>query len=911
MMNLRKFTLILTLLVAAGLSAYSQNDTISVKTIVAKTEKFNLEHPVEKVYLQFDKPYYAVGDTVWFKVYLTMDVHMPSNISKVVYVDILNSKDSIVQKLKLPVLGSTAFGDILLNKPLYKQDNYHIRAYTNWMRNSDAAYFFNKTIPVGNGVDKDVITNATITGLVKSGNAKIDAIIHYNTPDGRAYSGRKVSWKIQSTDDETLGKGKETTDALGNANITFTTKKTDGLNTAMLVTSLDLDNKSSNNSFSLKHVGAPMDVQIFPEGGDLINGIKNRVAFKAIKPNGLGIDVKGTITDNTGAVVATIASQHLGMGVFELQPENGKTYKASITFPDGTQNNYNLPAAKNNGMTINVSNADPEKVIITYYASDEFFQANRNKTIGTVGQVGQIICYGTQIPLVTKAWSRSVLKSSLTSGIVKFTIFAPNGDALAERSVFVQRDDQLKIDLKTEKTSYAPRQKVTVNVSAKKAAAPSEANLSVTVIDETKVPYDENSETTILTSLLLTSDLKGYVEKPNYYFNNPNDKTKADLDVLMLTQGYTRFLYKDILANRIPAVKFKPEDGITISGTLRTALAMPISKGIVNFSIKDKYVFLHTVTNPVGEFRFSKMFFPDSVSAVLDAKGSINSNNLMIMIDSDPYLPPTINNTAPDEIANIDTALVAYLKNNKQQTINSHVLKEVVIKDKVFEKKPSHDDYPSLMGLSSIPDQQIAGTSLIACTNVFECLRAMTAGLVYDDGQMYVRRGHTTGDSSTPVAIYYNGLPVDFNFLSSIDPKDVESVEIFLSDGVSGVNRNTGTKGIIVVNAKKVNKPKMTQDQIKALLASMANSSTSFSPKGYTMPRAFYNPKYTVAGNSPIGGDLRSTVYWSPRVITDKATGNATFEYFNADAKGSYRVIIEGIDADGNIGRTVYRYKVQ
>jgi len=913
MMNLRKFTFILTLLIAACLQAFSQTDTISVQTIIAKTGKFNTQRPVEKVYLHFDKPYYAVGDTIWFKAYITIDVHQPSLVSKVVYVDVLNSKDSLVKKMKLPVVGSIALGDITLNKTFFKQGNYHIRAYTNYMRNFDPAYFFNKTITIGTSVDKDIFTNISLTSSVKNNNTKVDASIHYSTPDGRAYTGKRVTWKVQNSDDETLFKGRATTDNMGNAVISFTTNKADAINSAELMTTIDLDSKPANHSFSLKHAASQMDVQFFPEGGDLINGIQSNVAFKAIKPDGLGIDVKGSVTDNTGTTVATITTQHLGMGIFDLLPVAGKTYKAVLTFPDGSQNTYELPKAKNDGMTLSVSNTDPEKISITFSASDAFFLANKYKMISVLAQNGQVICYGAQSPLVKKVYTVSIAKSKIVTGtgVTKFTIFASNGDVLAERVIFIQRNDLLNINLHTAKTSYSPREKVTVDVLAKMADQPSEANLSVTVLDETKVPFDENAETTILTNLLLTSDLKGYIEKPNYYFNHANAQTNADLDILMLTQGYTRFLYKDVLANKIPPVKFLPEDGIEVAGTLRTSLGMPISSGFVNFAIKDKHIAKQTMTNTLGEFKFSKLSFPDSVSAVIDAKGDYNSSNMMIIVNGNPYQLPTPNYAAPDEVANIDTSLAAYLKNNKQQALNSHVLKEVVINEAANERKPHHEDYPALIGLSGISDQEIPGSAMAGCIDLFECLKTMTNSFVYDNGNLYVRRGHNTGDQSTPVAIYYNGLAVDYNFLSSLGPADVESIEVFTSDGYSGVNKNTGTKGILVINGKKVvKKPKMTKDQVNALIAAIKSSAITLSPMGYTMTRVFYNPKYNVSGNAPLGSDLRTTIYWNPKVVTDK-NGVASFEYFNADGKGTYRAIIEGIDSNGNIGRTVYRYKVE
>ena len=127
-MSLKKLHLILLLFFACSISAIAQTDTVSLNTIIKKTVKLANEHPIEKVYLHLDKPYYAIGDTIWFKAYLTIDIHQPSPLSKVIYVDIISSKDSIVESLKLQVTGNTALGDVVLSDPLYKQGNYRIRA---------------------------------------------------------------------------------------------------------------------------------------------------------------------------------------------------------------------------------------------------------------------------------------------------------------------------------------------------------------------------------------------------------------------------------------------------------------------------------------------------------------------------------------------------------------------------------------------------------------------------------------------------------------------------------------------------------------------------------------------------------------------------------------------------------------
>jgi hypothetical protein len=840
---------------------------------------------------------------------MTKNKHLPSSISKVLYVDVLTSNDSTIQRLKLPVTDGTAIGDILLLKGNYKEGNYHIKAYTNWMRNFDPAYFFNKTIPVGTLIDKNVFSSITLSGQFKSNTAKIDAVIHYYTADGRDYAGRKVSWKVQNTDDESISKGKGTTDAKGNINISFTTNKTDGLSKANLVAGIDINNNTIVNSYSLKNVASPIDVQFFPEGGDLVTGIKSKVAFKAVKPDGLGTDVKGTIVDNSGTVVASVTTQHLGMGVFELTAEAGKTYKATLTFADGSQNSYDLPKAKESGITFNITGSDPEKLTLTISANDAYFLANKYKKISILGQSGQVICYGGQSVLVTKSYSATIAKSKFPSGVAQFTIFAANGDPLAERVVFIQRNDQLKIGLSTAKSTYGAREPVAFNVTAKTAAnQPAIAHLSVTVLDDRKVPFDEDAETTILTSQLLSADLKGYIEKPNYYFNKVSDKTTADLDVLMLTQGYRRIVYKDVFTNKQPTIKFWPEDGIEISGSLRTSAGMPVPRGVLNFYVKNMKISASVNTNPEGEFKISKLYFPDSVKAVINAKGSINGNNLMIMMNNPPPQPPTPNTTAADEVINIDTVLNAYLQNDKKQSANSRVLKEVVIKEQKPEKKISHQDFPTLVGLSSIPDHVVDGKRLEACGSLYECIKATLPGITYYQDKLYITRDYNAG-KKVEVSIYLDGTIVDFANLFGIPVETIDQIEIFNNEGLSGVNRMNGTNGVVVISSKKTTKPKLDKELLAQLTTSQY-SAVTFSPKGYYPARAFYSPKYDATKSGSFGGDLRSTIYWNPKVITDK-DGNSGFNFFNADGTGTYRAIIEGIDSNGNIGRTLYRYTVK
>jgi hypothetical protein len=905
-MYLKKILLFFFFTTISGAAVFAQADSIPLTTILDKTAKLAAARPIEKVYLHFDKPYYSVGDTIWFKAYLTADLHQPSALSRIVYVDLLSSRDTLVASLKLPVFNGVAWGNIILPQLTFKQGNYHIRAYTLWMRNSEPVYFFNKTIPIGSFTEEQVLPQIAFSNVAANPAPKINAFITYKDQDGSPYFNRKVSWKVQ-LDDETISKGKGVTDANGRVAISFSSDKLSNLSPGTIETVLDVNNKRSvTSTFPVVIDDKTKDVQFFPEGGELINGIRSRVAIKAVKPDGLGIDCKGVITDNTGAQVTEFNTQHLGMGVFAMIPEAAKTYKAELTFADGSKGNYELPRAKSAAINLAVNNTDPEVINIRISSGEPYFNKYKGKTFYIIGQSGGNVYFAAQTVLQSQLYTANINKSKFPTGIVQLTLFSSAGEPLSERIVFVQRHDQLDLKIGSALKAYKSRQKVSLAIAAKNKTVPALGNFSVAVTDENKVPANENSETTILSSILLTSDLRGYIEQPNYYFNKEDETTIANLDILMLTQGYRRFSYKNVIKDKYPTLYFLPEQGIDLTGTLRTLSGLPVFKGNLRLTIPDRNFSAETVTNADGLFKFGNLSFRDSSEVTISARNNANNKNLMITMNGETYLGPTKNFNKPDEVGNIDSIMSTYLLNTKKQYSNTRILKEVVIKAASTERKPSHEDYPSLSGLGLV-NQVIDASRLKGCNNFISCLQASLMALQYDNNNFYVRRDYIAG-KRTPVAIYYNGGPVDYSYLNSINANEIESVEVFTDDGLSGVNRNSGTKGVLVVNGKKQPKgTKISLEELKQLIPQQ--NVINLLPRGFDRSREFYSPKYEAGTSNGVGVDLRTTIYWNPKIVTDK-DGKATLEYYNADGKGTYRVVIEGIDNDGNIGRYVYRYRV-
>lgn len=907
-MNLRKFLFVLSIsLSILHLSAFAQRDSIPLTTIIAKTSKLANDHPTEKVYIHFDKPYYAIGDTIWFKAYVTIDLHQLSPLSKIAYLDMTDSENVLVAELRLHLVNGVASGYLPLPAIDFKGGNYHVRAYTRWMRNSDQSYFFNKSISIGSIEEGRVIPHIFFNNTISDKSSKINAVIVYKDQDGNPYTNKKVSWKALN-DDGTIGRGRGETDQNGRLDISFSSNKPEELNSATISAEIDIDDKKPTiNTFPLQTTPPEIDVQFFPEGGALINDIRSRVAIKAVKPDGLGIDAKCTITDGTGKVIADFNTQHLGMGVFALSPERDKNYKANLTFANGTKGSYDLPGVRAEGINLAINNDNPDTLALKITTNELFFRKNQGKSFYVIAQSNGIVCYAAQTILANTTYSAAIPKSKFPTGILQVTVFSSKGSPMSERIAFIQHNDQLNLTLKSDKPLYNRRQKVKMVVLAKNKALPAEGNFSVSVVDETKVPFDENAETTILSDLLLTSDLRGYIEKPNYYFMHHDEKTLSDLDVLMLTQGYRRFSYKNIVADKNPPIVFLPEQGIDIAGTLRTNTGLPVAKGNIRLLIPDKNFSTQTITDMSGNFRFSNVLVSDSSKVTLNARDNTNSNNLVISVDGILAPPSTQYINTVGAIANIDSTLKPYLQNAKKQ-FSSRNLKEVVIKSASPVKKASHRDYPALSLLNAEPDHEISGERFKDCNQFTSCLIPASLGLTAENNNLYVTRDYNSGNK-TPVQIYVDGMPVDFGYLNNINPAAVESVEIFLKDGLSGINRSTGTNGVLVVNMKKQPKgEKISKDQLMDMLPKY--NVITFIPGGYNTTREFYSPRYDTPAGSSVGIDRRSTIYWNPNVTTDK-TGSASLEFFNADGTGNYRAIIEGIDKDGNIGRYVYRYKVQ
>lgn len=880
-----------------GFTAFSADDD-PFAALLKKFDEYTTKYPQEKVHLHLDKPYYAIGDDIWFKAYVfNTKTAAPSNVSKILYVELINEKDSLKKMLKLPLMGGISWGDFKLTDSL-AEGNYRIRAYTNYMRNFGTEFFFDKTIKIGNSWANKVFTKTTYQFAKENTADKVTATIHFEDKNGIAYSDNDVSYDVQ-LDYRSIAKGKVKTDSKGNAIINFTNNQSFQNKSGKIIATLTLANKQKViKSIPITATSNDVDVQFFPEGGTLVEDLPQKLGIKATASNGHGEDVEGTIVDEEGNTITSFSTTYLGMGNFVFNNQAGKSYSAKVKFKDGSEKSFKLPLAAKSGYAISLNNTDTGKVMLKIMASPDLVNSNELKV---VAQSGGNVYYVSKAKMDKQVLAANIPRKNLPAGVVQFTLFSADNQPIAERLMFNQNKLELiDLALGTSNVSTARKGKAAFTFDATNQSKPILGSFSVSVTNANKVTPDEDNETNIFTSLLLTSDLTGYIEKPNHYFLNDDPQTQKELDNLMLTQGWRRFIWKNIINNVGPNITYQPEQSITISGTV-TKGNKPVPNGkVMLMATKGTMYILDTVTNAEGKFVFDNLSFTDSTKFVVQARTKTDRKFVEINLDVVPGQIVTKNKNSADVDINVNNTLMKYIKasdNYFNEMTRLGLLERTIKLEEVTitEKRNPAKNSSNLNGAGRA-DYVMTADDLLTCVTLSQCLQGRLPGVIFRGNIPYLMRSQ-----NTPIQIIVDGMQMESDFLDNVIPSDVESIELLKSIGNTAIYGSQGGGGVIIITTKRGDGGRSYDRYAPGIV--------TFNPRGFSISREFYSPKYDAASTSS-RADLRTTVYWNPQVVADK-DGKAKFEFYNADEPGTYRVVIEGVDAVGHMGRKVYSYDVK
>jgi len=864
-----------------------------------KFEDWAKQHVSEKVYIHTDRSIYFKGDTIWFKAYLvTGSDNKLSRLSGALYVELLD-KSGRISQLKVPAINGLAKGCFPTDF-IMKEGDYSIRAYTRLMRN-DPTSFFQKNIYLGSVKATNIFSTVVSSSGAENGANKV--VIKYMDEKGDFLSDKSLKYCVLQGQD-TLKSGRSSTDKDGNLVLNF--KANSGGKVADVKVEAEKEGKFVNTVVAINQP-SDLDLQIFPEGGTLVEGLQSRVAVKCLGPDGYGRDVEGRLVDNNGETVTNFKTDHFGMGQFFLVPEKGKTYAATADLKNSLSAKVNLPAASSEGVTFSAYTNNPDTVVIRFQASPAIIQAK--SVWHLTGFAGNELVILNDLTVNRPVISLRLPCKELPSGVIQFTLFSDRYEPVAERLVFNYPQLRSSLDISDLKTIYKPREKVDLNLKSTIEGKAGVGSYSISVVDESFITNTEDDEQTILSTLLLSSDVKGHIEHPNYYFHHIDDKKKAELDLLLRTQGYRSFNRKAFVEDKDPL--FKPETvGTVFSGYAKTLNGKPYpGADITMLSIKAK-LFQQTKADSSGRFSFPPFVLADSVKITFKASAPDKKKRLAIEIDSIPGFHPLTNDSYEylyrNSFQQNKLNGILDLKGQQQTKFGLGLgidLKEVVVKDK--RKTYTSDNFNG----SGRADQVLLGDQFKSCANLSICLAGMLNGVVFkstttDFGVVnapFLTRG---GSNALPMLLYWNGLKIDLqdypNYLEQNveNPQDIVAIEILKNDNYTSIY-GAQSRGVIVVSTRG-----------NSLSGNRLNLSTKlFQPTGFNNVREFYVPKYNVPLTTK-KPDYRTTIYWNPSVVTSPQ-GNVPISYFNSDALGNFRITVEGITPEGIMQQAVYRYKVE
>ncbi len=547
--------------------------------LVEQLTSFWREAKPEKLYLQLDRNQLNPGDNVWFKASVRDAATLKaSEKSDVVYAELLSPKGSVEQKLTLLCtdggVGGTFHIDENAAGGLWK-----IKIYTLWGNNTNE--FLAREFNVQRVVLPHLNMRLDYEREAYGAGDNVTAKISLKTLTKAPLANYAFTYTA-SVDGAQISTNSGTTDADGNANVQFKLPNELASNDGLANIMIQYQGQTESISRSIPIVLNKIDLQFLPEGGDMVDNIHGRVGFKALDEFGKPADVEGEIRDSKNNAVARFETYHAGMGALDFTPKNGETYTATISRPRNIKQTYVLPSALERGFALRIENK--AKTLTAVVSSTE------SETLYLVGMQGGKASIAKVLEAKKGEQRIDIPTKDLPIGIMSFTLFDSKKLPRAERLTFVNSDKQLKINIKTDKDKYQPREKVRMSVEVRdERGLPMPGNFALAVVDDKLLSFADDRQANILAQVLLAADVKGDVFEPNYYFAKKDyrdyqadEKDRATaLDYLLMTQGWRHFEWEKVLAKTPLNYAAKGEKAI-FSGIVKDAIGAPISGVVIS-----------------------------------------------------------------------------------------------------------------------------------------------------------------------------------------------------------------------------------------------------------------------------------------------------------------------------------------
>lgn len=867
---MKKCALIIALLLGGLQCALAQNAPFqALVSYMQNVFQFSKVCQQEKVYLHFDNTAYFQGDVIWFSAYVVNAALQTPAQSKVVYVELLSPNGVVLKQLKLKVVDGKAHGSL----PLVDTSTEEARALRG------------------------------VTAL-PSGFYEVRAYTRtmLNFDDAGIFS--RVFPVYEAPEKE------------GNYN-----------NPVM---------RRWDNPYDLQRAKAEkakkLNVTFYPEGGTLVQGVRSRVAFKAMDENGMGVEVSGTVKMDDGQLIS-VATVHDGMGCFELTPTK-KRHSVEFQY-EGKEYSFRLPNAEEEGYALKVNNLRPQQLTgqLTGY------EGCQDELLGVM-----LICRGAASYFDTLSIRQgkamfAIPKDNLPTGVHQLHLFNAAGKVLAQRHIFVNNGLMAgDVQVEASAAQYEPFEEVQMNVRTYSPdGTPMPATISVAVRDNKNLgtAYGDN----VMTNMLLSSDLKGYIHRPEFYFEGDGPVYVQALDLLMMVQGWTRYNWTKMARVEPFYVQHFVEDGLVIDGcVLQRMKDKPIAGATVNMRLyspdRSQTQETSVVTDENGCFGFAVEEFYGKWDMFLSVTKEDKNQDCRIRLDrasrptaqaytiADTYLPDFATLTdsvkvmtpkdpfmqaAPDSVFLLDNVdihgrrkyidYLTFKAYNAEEDTELHIDQgryTYMVRDYLTEKG-YNIDYTRYDGV--IPDgistrEELMTWALEQCP----INNRRVLWYLHNEDSKWMKESYTPGfdiDMEDVKSIIVYDSPFDFMSIPIV--REVLTVEQMqaLNETKTLEDKTVLSRGLYVIDIAMYPKG-LRRSKVKG------HRQTSF--RGYSEVPEFYAPEYP---DGPIKGDVdyRRTLYWNPALTTD-ADGSASLMFYNNGYSKQFDVSAEGITPQGILLRS-------
>lgn len=781
-------------------------DSVKHKVETALSDYFK-RYPAEKIFLHTDENVYLTGQTIWYKAY-AMAYGKPSQLSKIMYVNLYNKHGNLVLQDKLPLKNSAGHGDIILPDSLHT-GWYRLQAFTGWMLNFDKEGFYSQDIYLQNKADR-------------------------------------------------------------------------------------------RNSPIAERSAKKYHISFFPEGGDLVDGAVANIAFKATDENGIPATVYGDLFYDKQKLPVKLVTLHDGMGSFELEANAGASYTAQVHLPDNSVQTVALPTVKKTGLSLRVNAAGTTNLEVRIAYADAK-QPNKDIILEAVQNDGTSITYPLQLSRGINLFG--VPKNNFNTGVLRLTVFNDSGVPEAERIVFINNNDQLKASLNNDSISFNPKGKnaFTLNLKNDKNQ-PVKGNLSVAVTD---AAIGGEADDNIGSYFLMSSELHGYLHNPAYYFKNNDDTLRRQLDLVMLTNGWRHFKWDELLNGKPKPLKYFVEKKQFIAGKIENYHNSDNLKIKLMISARDSNNYMGYVEpDSTGNFVLNDYNHQGPANLNYTVVNSRNKKQDVKVTFMKPYTEgltftaDTLSAAEDEKFASLKkyhSGVVGEIDENaisksimlKDVSITEHVPTptEIVIKNHVQRL-----DLDQAFNLDLLNDQTVPPISIV------NYIQGRFPGLVvtigHGDSVSFKYHGTNTLRDGDEPFFYIDESRVDFMEFANTQLNDVALIR-FAPPPVWFAPLNGGNQGALLVYTKRFG-------DNKGVLGN-ADKFNNYAFNGYSITREFSSPDYSF-NNKSAPADYRTTLYWNHDLTTDEQ-GNAKIRFYNSDKAKKYRLVVQGMDANG---KTVY-----